>query len=109
MYSIVLMTLLSGQGEIPALHFRRVFSVNQTGGYVISPTTYSGGFGASVGGYGPYYSTGFGYSYFGTCNGNYYGPYLKDPQYNVAPGQIPRVNPNPNKKDNLPPESKGNN
>ena len=92
MYSILLVGLLGGASENPHWHLRKHYAVNESGGYVYGHGVYGGGYGASFN-YGPYYETGFGYSYFGTCYGNYYGPYLKDPVYSTPPGAIPRVPP----------------
>lgn len=92
MYSIILVGLLGGAAETPSLHFRKSYAVNESGGYVYGRGIYGGGYGASFN-YGPYYDTGFGYSYSGTGYGTYYGPYLKDPVYSTPIGAIPRVLP----------------
>ncbi len=92
MYSVILLATLTGGTDITGLHLKKSYPVNASGGYVYRNGVYGGGYGASFN-YGPYYETGFGYSYSGTCYGTYYGPYLKDPIYSKPIGPIPRTPP----------------
>jgi len=92
MYSVILLAALAGNSETPAWHLKKAYAVNAYGGYVYQHGVYGGGYGASYN-YGPYYDTGFGYSYRGTGNGVYYGPYLKNPMYSSPASVIPRSKP----------------
>jgi len=92
MYSVILLAALAGNSETPAWHLKKAYAVNAYGGYVYRNGVYGGGYGASYN-YGPYYDTGFGYSYQGTGNGAYYGPYLKNPMYSSPASVIPRSKP----------------
>jgi uncharacterized protein (TIGR03000 family) len=92
MYSVILLAALAGNSETPAWHLKKAYAVNAYGGYVYQHGVYGGGYGASYN-YGPYYETGFGYSYRGTGNGVYYGPYLKNPMYSTPASVIPRSRP----------------
>ena len=92
MYSVILLAAMAGNSEAPAWHLKKAYAVNAYGGYVYRNGVYGGGYGASYN-YGPYYETGFGYSYKGTGNGVYYGPYLKNPMYSSPASVIPRSKP----------------
>ncbi len=92
MYSVILLAALAGNSETPAWHLKKAYAVNAYGGYVYRHGVYGGGYGASFN-YGPYYETGFGYSYQGTGSGVYYGPYLKNPMYSSPASVIPRTKP----------------
>lgn len=92
MYSVILLAALAGSSESPAWHLKKAYAVNADGGYVYRNGVYGGGYGASFN-YGPYYDTGFGYSYLGTGSGVYYGPYLKNPRYSSPVSVIPRSKP----------------
>jgi len=92
MYSVILLAALAGNSETPAWHLKKAYAVNANGGYVYRHGVYGGGYGASFN-YGPYYDTGFGYSYQGTGSGTYYGPYLKNPMYSSPASVIPRTKP----------------
>lgn len=101
MYSVILLATLTGGTDVTGLHLKKSYPVNASGGYVYRNGVYGGGYGASFN-YGPYYETGFGYSYAGTCYGTYYGPYLKDPVYSKPIGPIPRTNSKPPVEEVLP-------
>ena len=92
MYSVILLAAMAGSSETPAWHLKKAHAVNANGGYVYRNGVYGGGYGASYN-YGPYYDTGFGYSYQGTGSGVYYGPYLKNPMYSSPASVIPRSKP----------------